>query len=371
MKTDEEEKEPPSKSDVSDKEENEGTEHNKSHGRVRARPKSKFMIGVIEKEGPWLSLELFLSFNKIKTLISEFFHTDEPQAQLNHLRTALTKIQSSTLEIAPDGDKIRRKSSFKGPKPDEEARTIYVENIPSHSTQESLQQIFQEYGPVEYVSLPKYTESHLPKGFAFVEFQTVESAQKALEAYGFISEDFESKNPEELQSIKSFQAEQRATLLKEEIDNSSSQGEGEKTSSSTNASSPTGKNKKKRKRKRKENMECEEDLQLMTLSVMSKTSWRKLRNKYLNLQRKNASLAKQKFREMNKPERVHPKRAVQKEDEEQEEEGKEDSVEKSSSIPFVPNIIVKCVVEEMVHDPKVYKKTNTGWTHEARPICGC
>jgi La-related protein 7 len=41
--------------------------------------------------------------------------------------------------------------------------------------------VFSAYGKVAYVSLPKYRTSGKIKGFAFVEFDTPEEANKTLE----------------------------------------------------------------------------------------------------------------------------------------------------------------------------------------------
>ena len=68
---------------------------------------------------------------------------------------------------------------------------LYVGNLPSTATQESVQALFSQYGPVESVVLIKDRETGLFKGFGFVEFQSKEDANKALELDG---KDFEGQN---------------------------------------------------------------------------------------------------------------------------------------------------------------------------------
>jgi La-related protein 7 len=55
------------------------------------------------------------------------------------------------------------------------------EQLPLDAQHEWLTDVFSAYGKVAYVSLPKYRSSGKIKGFAFVEFDTPEEANKTLE----------------------------------------------------------------------------------------------------------------------------------------------------------------------------------------------
>ena len=94
----------------------------------------------------------------------------------------------------------------------DDQRVIYVEHLdPNVVTIEMLRHVFSKYGDVSYVSLPKFKHNGLPKGFAFVEFSTEESAKNAM--IGFIEAKRKipsALDPSELQSIKSFNIEQEA-----------------------------------------------------------------------------------------------------------------------------------------------------------------
>jgi RNA recognition motif-containing protein len=61
--------------------------------------------------------------------------------------------------------------------------TVYVENLPPDTTHESLKAKFLEFGPVAYVSIPKFRNSSRVKGFAFVEFESKETVRKVLDSF--------------------------------------------------------------------------------------------------------------------------------------------------------------------------------------------
>lgn len=61
------------------------------------------------------------------------------------------------------------------------AKNLYVGNLNYRTTEDTLQTLFAEYGQVEEVRLITDRYSGRSKGFAFVEMDTEESAQKAIE----------------------------------------------------------------------------------------------------------------------------------------------------------------------------------------------
>jgi len=70
--------------------------------------------------------------------------------------------------------------------------TLFVANLPFSANEDSLWNLFSEYGNINSVRLPTDRETGAPKGFGYVEFETVERATKALE----------SKNQTELEGRK-------------------------------------------------------------------------------------------------------------------------------------------------------------------------
>lgn len=124
----------------------------------------------------FVELDTFMGFNKISALTK---NVEELRKALKH---------SEKLELSSDGLGVKRKVPFDETKlKDEQALescTIYVENIPRNVGHEWVEKIFQEFGSITYISLPKFRKSGQPKGFAFVEFEEQISADRCLEAYG-------------------------------------------------------------------------------------------------------------------------------------------------------------------------------------------
>ena len=53
--------------------------------------------------------------------------------------------------------------------------------MPKDVTHSWIERVFTKCGNVVYISIPRYRTSGDSKGFAFVEFETEEQAQKAIE----------------------------------------------------------------------------------------------------------------------------------------------------------------------------------------------
>ena len=134
---------------------------------------------------------------------------------------ALKAIPSEVYEVREDDfeNNIKRGVKRKNPFPvtlDARAndnKTIYIERIPPHVDIDSLKHVFEKYGPVSYVSLPKFKHNGIPKGFAFLEFEQEEGANKALEAFILQKRRISTAlDPSALQSIQAFHEEQEHDL---------------------------------------------------------------------------------------------------------------------------------------------------------------
>lgn len=132
--------------------------------------KDKFLIDLIERD-KYVDLSIFLRFNKIRALTTK----------IEDIAKALR--DSDILSVTEDGTKVFRTTPIQI-KENEEDCTIYVEQLPPDADHEWLKRVFSSYGEVVYVSIPKYKPSNKIKGFAFVEFDTPEAANKTLEAFG-------------------------------------------------------------------------------------------------------------------------------------------------------------------------------------------
>lgn len=58
---------------------------------------------------------------------------------------------------------------------------IYVGNMNFQTTEDSLRQLFEQYGPVDEVAVINDRETGRPRGFAFVTMPNDEDAQRAIE----------------------------------------------------------------------------------------------------------------------------------------------------------------------------------------------
>lgn len=62
------------------------------------------------------------------------------------------------------------------------AKKLFIGNLPFTMTDDQLAQIFAAYGKVVSANVVFDKFSHRSKGFAFVEFETEEEAQAAMQA---------------------------------------------------------------------------------------------------------------------------------------------------------------------------------------------
>jgi RNA recognition motif-containing protein len=76
-------------------------------------------------------------------------------------------------EVAPIGDVGTGQESTMGKK-------LYVGNLPFQATEDELQALFAEAGPVESVQVMRDMATGRARGFAFVEMATEEAAQAAI-----------------------------------------------------------------------------------------------------------------------------------------------------------------------------------------------
>jgi RNA recognition motif-containing protein len=62
------------------------------------------------------------------------------------------------------------------------AKKLYVGNLPFSVTEADLRQLFEEYGTVEAVNVITDRDTGRPRGFAFVEMESAENADKAVQS---------------------------------------------------------------------------------------------------------------------------------------------------------------------------------------------
>ena len=243
------------------------------------------------QEAAWLDLNLFLTFNKLASMLRELFGRTDTT---DDLWKALKSMTSEIFEVRENGESVRQIRRIK-PLPEQpniesvEARTIYVElNYvdPSTITNDMIRHVFSKYGNVSYVSMPKFKHNGLPKGFAFIEFSDEDGAKNSMIAFVKAKRKIPSAlDPSELQSIKSYNIEQ------EELEKSETKSKKQSVTQPSPAKKckveeeeeATETQKKKRKRKHNED-DSEQQDPLTMFQMMPKAEWKRLRNKYLELQ---------------------------------------------------------------------------------------
>ena len=315
---------------------------------------SKFLAGIYAKD-PWVPVATFLTFNKISALLAELGVGEAAGEQEGELGKALRVVPSPHLALSEEGDKVTRVEPFKQAEKEQvEARTVYVENLPQDADHESLKkvgpppspptkpplQLFSEFGEVVYVSIPRFPTSRRSKGFAFVEFSLDSAVVGVLAAMQGVMG--------ELASIKAFQEAEVEGGGKRKMEEGG-EGEGRAKKARTEGEAV----------KEEEAVRGEEvvERQHSDLRVLSKEQWRKLRNKYLNEQRKNFSAAKQKLKKPRSPRReVDAKEEKGKTQKMETEEQVKEEVKVAIGEEMVPGLIVKVTVVEGVESVQGMKR---------------
>ncbi|XP_048365209.1 la-related protein 7 isoform X2 [Sphaerodactylus townsendi] len=132
--------------------------------------KDRFLREQIEKSRDgYVDISLLVSFNKMKKLTSD-----------RKLIARAVK-NSSVVELDLEGIRIRRRQPLGEQPKDVDGRTVYVELLPKNVNHSWIERVFGKCGNVVYISIPRYKTTGDPKGFAFVEFETKEQAEKAIE----------------------------------------------------------------------------------------------------------------------------------------------------------------------------------------------
>ncbi|KMQ89259.1 la-related protein 7 [Lasius niger] len=131
--------------------------------------KDRFLSELL-KENPYVDLDVFTQFNKLREL----------NVDTNRIAKALQK--STMLKVSEDGTKVCRLTPINR-KENVDQCTVYVQNLPPDADHDWLIFIFSKFGSVEYVSIPRYKSNKKIKGFAFIEFDTPNSAHECIKAF--------------------------------------------------------------------------------------------------------------------------------------------------------------------------------------------
>lgn len=123
-----------------------------------------------------VSAEFLLKFNKLNKLLEGF---EEPLGALLDACREVPELKveenrvTVKAEISQDIIEEYRENAV--------GRSLYFENVPDWTDISLLKLVFEKYGKVLYVSLPKWSETGLLKGFGFVEFDQRLACEAAID----------------------------------------------------------------------------------------------------------------------------------------------------------------------------------------------
>eukprot|EP00090_Calanus_glacialis_P005651 TRINITY_DN14372_c0_g1_i1.p1 TRINITY_DN14372_c0_g1~~TRINITY_DN14372_c0_g1_i1.p1 ORF type:complete len:503 (-),score=203.52 TRINITY_DN14372_c0_g1_i1:33-1508(-) len=263
---------------------------------------SKFLLPLYQSD-PLITLTTFLTFNKVASMLGEILGEEADQAtRVAELTKALSVVESDTVLLSECQTKVGRKTPFTPTLPTQvDSCTMYVENLPTEADHDYLRSFFSSYGEIQYVSLPKF-RSGRSKGFAFVEFGSAEVVEKALA--DFTSVDI--SNPGELASVRTFNEEKDAMYKDKGRKRKGDDGDNEQSKAKkvkTNDTPPVDSEQCGDAPEEAADMIEGDGLkkEVSDIRVLSKVQWKKLRNNYLNDQRKNFAALKNSLRKPRTP----------------------------------------------------------------------
>jgi La-related protein 7 len=235
--------------------------------------------------------------------------------------------KSEKLELNNEGKSVRLKGDLvKKDQNEIDECTIYVEQIPLNSDHDTIKSIFSKYGHINYISLPRYKQSRQLKQFGFIEFAEKNYVQKCIDDFKKFDGVLNCSKPDKLLSISTFETETKEEEPKykeeEKKEDANDKKDENMLLSEEQQKSPKDKlqekegeeadkdpKKKNRKHKRKNKKQKVIDERAVTMKIMRKTLWKKLRNEYLNLERQKAKEIKKILQETRK---VNPKEQLTK-----------------------------------------------------------
>uniref|UniRef100_A0A2M4BPY4 Putative rna-binding protein la n=1 Tax=Anopheles marajoara TaxID=58244 RepID=A0A2M4BPY4_9DIPT len=144
--------------------------------------RDKFLKEKIKEDNGWVTLDVLLSFKRLKALSED----------KKVIVEAIEKSTEGLIEVSEDREKLRRHPERPLPELDEETRkeiytrTVYVKGFAPQdgTTMNELVEFFQPYDKVVNIVMRKYhdkpTKKYLFKGSVFVTFANTEQCEKFL-----------------------------------------------------------------------------------------------------------------------------------------------------------------------------------------------
>jgi len=138
-------------------------------------PRDKFLQEKIKEEDGWVTLDVMLNFNRLKSI------SDDKEL----IAKALRKSTSGLIEVSEDSTKIRRcqdkplPDNTKERKDDVTARSVYVKGFPKDSSLDKLQVFFEQFGSIDTIFMRRVDKTF--KGSVFVTFSSLDAAKAFVE----------------------------------------------------------------------------------------------------------------------------------------------------------------------------------------------
>uniref|UniRef100_A0A3P8YFJ5 La-related protein 7 n=1 Tax=Esox lucius TaxID=8010 RepID=A0A3P8YFJ5_ESOLU len=248
--------------------------------------KDRFLKQLIEESRDgYVDISVLTSFNRMKSLTTD----------CKLIARALKN--SSVVEVNLEGTKVRRQNPIGVDPKDSDNRTVYVELLPRNVTHDWLERVFTKCGNVVYISVPRYKTSGHSKGFAFVEFETAEQAEKSIEMLNNPPEDAprkpgifpKTKNRKPIPNPPSLNTGALGGYC-HKLSTTDLPVKEEKEDEEEKMDDSLLKAKRKRKKKHKERVKIGEEV--VPLRVLSKKDWLNLKQEYLILQKKSMASLK-------------------------------------------------------------------------------
>lgn len=330
--------------------------------------KDRFMADVVGKnEDGYVDLEVFLTFSKIKSYTSS----------VSDIATALSS--SSTLQLNKDKSQVRRVAPVEE-KSNVDDCTLYVERLPPTADHSWLKAVFSKHGTVVYVSLPRYKHNGKIKGFAFVEFSSPEDVGNVCRHFGYQDanrpeKDVEMQGEEQPQSRKRKLSEMqqdgdasspcKMSRVCKEVSTTEAQSSEDLAKKVVTAEER--KMAKKNRRRKKKPQQSSDAKEQHSLIVMPKCEWKRLRNKYLALQKQTMAQIKKSLlptsdaysspRQLQSSADASPRPPPADSDVtvENKAEAKDGTRSHVAALEFQPNVIVKLSAEKPITNVAEFK----------------
>ncbi|TYZ67396.1 hypothetical protein PybrP1_010940 [[Pythium] brassicae (nom. inval.)] len=129
----------------------------------------KFLQQSMDAQG-YVAVDVFVAFNKLKMMGATAKMVRDAAEKSPLLRLSTDRCAIAPLELPFDKDDTSQE------------RTLYIENFGADDDHDSLRKRLAKFGKVNLVSMPRFPQSRKFKGFAFVEFGSVDAAAGAMQA---------------------------------------------------------------------------------------------------------------------------------------------------------------------------------------------